>query len=70
MGTRARLVPMLRAARSMLSSSLVGKRALMKGDKLSVAVLDRKVMTRNVCAIFGGEENFMKCCIKRFNSLF
>jgi len=30
MGTRARLIPMLRAARSMLSSSLDGNNALMK----------------------------------------
>jgi len=30
MGTRARLIPMLRAVRSMLSSSLVGKRTLMR----------------------------------------
>lgn len=29
-GTRARLIPMLRAIRSMLSISLVGNRALMK----------------------------------------
>ena len=30
MGTRARLIPMLRAMRSMLSMSLVGKMALIK----------------------------------------
>jgi len=30
MGTRARLIPMLRAARSMLSSSLAGNNAFMK----------------------------------------
>jgi len=30
MGTRARLIPMLKATLSILSSSLVGKRALMK----------------------------------------
>jgi len=30
MGTRARLIPMLRAMRSMLSSSLAGNNALMK----------------------------------------
>jgi len=30
MGTRARLIPILSAMRSMLSSSLVGKRALMR----------------------------------------
>ena len=30
MGTRARLIPMLRATRSMLSSSLAGNNALMK----------------------------------------
>jgi len=30
MGTRAKLIPMLRAARSMLSSSLVGNNAFIK----------------------------------------